>query len=372
MTGRQLLLDTLALRPTPVAPIAPFIHVNFVRAFFGRREVDEALDTIAVYEHFGFDIIHRNCTPALAVAALEGDQWQYEQTVARDGYNSTTTTVVHTPKGDLREVVRESWVSDYDCEYQRVEYLIKTEDDFNLLAEYMPPVETLDVAPIVRAKAALGDRGIVAPWVDGAFNYLTTWFRSLEDVLLDPLVNPGLYHRMMRFFLERNKQLLAQVIDAGADLLSASGNMASGKVVSEAFFREFLLPYERELIDFVQARGAPLLYHNCGYARRLLPAYNELGMRVYESLTPPPYGDTDLDEALRLLRPDLVLSGNLDQVDFLMRAGDAEIDAAARAVLDRVRPRGRFIFAATDYFHEFTPHRALHAMAEAGRRYSRY
>ena len=41
--------------------------------------------------------------------------------------------------------------------------------------------------------------------------------------------------------------------------------------------------------------------HNCGYARNLLPVYPSLGLLAYESLTPAPYGDTILEEAVEEL-----------------------------------------------------------------------
>ena len=48
--------------------------------------------------------------------------------------------------------------------------------------------------------------------------------------------------------------------------------------------------------------------------------YNQLDIDVWGYLTPPPFGDVDLDKALQVIRPDLVLRGNIDQVEFLVKA----------------------------------------------------
>ena len=73
-----------------------------------------------------------------------------------------------------------------------------------------------------------------------------------------------------------------------------------------------------------------VLYHNCGYARSLLPLYPGLGLRAYESLTPPPYGDTVLAEAVRAFGRGTTLLGGIDQLD-LLRTGEAhEIQTAIR------------------------------------------
>jgi len=365
MSTRSMLLSILDGERAGRVPVAPFIHVNYVRAFFGRQDIDPISDTIEVYRHFGFDTIHRNCTPAYDDVALEGENWHAESLVEKDDRGETTTTLVHTPRGDLRQVWRLNWVSEYDAEASPIEYLMKTERDLDILMDYQPPVGAIDTSPISRAKSALGEDGVTAPWVQGAFNHAGYFFRSPEDLMLDALTNPDFYGRLMAYFIERNKQIMRQYIEAGADALSCAGNIASGKMVSPAFFREFVMPYENELIDHVLGLGAKAVYHNCGYAAKLLPIYAEMKMSMYESLTPSPYGDTDLDQALGAFPPETVLSGNIDQIEFLRRATAAEIRARVREVLDRVRDRERFILATTDYFHEDTPHESIHALADA-------
>ena len=103
----------------------------------------------------------------------------------------------------------------------------------------------------------------------------------------------------------------------------------------------------------------------------LLPVLPRIGMSLYESLTPPPYGDTDLETALAAFDRSITLSGNIDQID-LLRQGPAEaIDEAVRLTLGRAAKRGNFILATTDYFNENTPEAHIIAFAEAARRYGR-
>lgn len=372
MTGKDRLLRTIRRQDVDRISVAPFIHVNFVKAFLGTDGIDLIAKTIEVYEHFGFDIIHRNCTPAYTEIGLDTPDWRVERTTVEDGRDQTTTTVVHTPKGDLREVYRTIWVSEYDAESSPVEYLIKSECDFELIEEFQPPVEMIDVSPIRRAKEMLGDRGLIAPWGQGAFNHVAIFYRALDDLILDAMTNPGFYSRMMEYFLRRNMSVLAQHIDAGVDICSCGGNIASGKLIGPAFFDEFVLPYEQRLIEFVQSRGAMFLYHNCGYAKNLLPSYTKLGMKLYESLTPPPYGDTDLQHAFNTLGDTATLCGGLDQIDFLRTASHSEIRARVKQILSIARPRGGFILGTTDYFHEETPLDNIAAFADAARELGHY
>jgi uroporphyrinogen-III decarboxylase len=135
-------------------------------------------------------------------------------------------------------------------------------------------------------------------------------------------------------------------------------------MVGPDFYRAFILPYEKELIDFIQGQGVAVLYHNCGYARSLLPLYPGLGLRAYESLTPPPYGDTVLEEAVRAFGRNTTLLGGIDQLD-LLRTG------TAGEILDTVRGRCHFILGTTDYFNENTPADKIRLLAEAGHRFGR-
>jgi uroporphyrinogen decarboxylase len=371
ITGRERLLRLLHGEPVDRIPVAPFIYSNFVKAFFNGHEIDVIAATIDVYEHFGFDIIHRNCGLAYEEPCGSTGNWEVEKNTTAEGRDQTTVTTVHTPRGDLRQVFRLAWVSDFDAEATPVEYLIKSPEDLEILMEYMPPVPDLDPSPIRRTRKLLGEKGLAAPWVQGAFNYAAFYFRRLDDLLMDAMLNPEFFHRLMRFTLDRNKTVIQNHIDAGAEVLSYAANIASGKVLNEDFFRSFIFSYEKELIDFIQGQGMAVIYHNCGCAKNLFPCYRDLGMRMYESLTPPPYGDTILEDAFNGIGPDPVLSGNIDQIEFLRTAEPESIRARVREVMDKAVKRGRFILATTDYFHEATPHDSIRTFADAGIEYGR-
>ena len=62
---------------------------------------------------------------------------------------------------------------------------------------------------------------------------------------------------MAGYFLERQKEHLAQVVRAGVDVLSYAGNIASGSLVGPEFFRKHVLAYEKRLIDFMPGRRRP-------------------------------------------------------------------------------------------------------------------
>jgi len=369
LTSRERLLRLFRHEPVDRIPTAPFIHVNYVKEFFGSHDVDWVTKTPEVYRHFGFDIIHRNCSPAANVFGPDGPNWKVESVVEERGRNTFTTTLIHTPAGDLRYTEALNWTYEYDAEAALQEYPIKSEADFELFTKYQPAHGLIDATDVRRGREAVGDEGIVAPWIQGAFNLAAFYYRKLDDLLLDAVLRPDFYAAMMNYFVERYQPFVKQIIDAGADVISYAGNIANGKLVSPAFFKQHIWPYEKSFIEYIQRQGAFVLYHNCGYARNLIPTYPSLGMAAYESLTPPPYGDTILADAVKAFGGQTCLSGNIDQITLLREGTPAAIEAAVRQTLDTARGKAPFILATTDYFNDNTPHDNIHALAEAGRKY---
>ena len=368
-SGRELLLRTLSQRPGERIPVSPFIHVNYVKEFFGTHDVDWVVKTPEVYQHFGFDIMHRNCSPAYEAYGPETPNWEIEVNIETTGRDETKTTIIHTPGGDLRCVEALRWTYEFDAEAAPSEYLIKTETDLDLMMRYQPNDAKTDASDIVRAREAVGEDGITAPWIQGAFNCVGYFYRKVDDLLIDALLNPKFYDRLMTYCVERYMNHVQTLIDAGPDVLSYGGNIANGKMVSPHYFKEYIWPYEKRLIAFIESQGVKVLYHNCGYARNLLPLYPSLEMSAYESMTPPPYGDTILTEAVKVFGNGTTLLGNIDQIDLLRYGAADEIEARVKDVLDTTRGSSHFILATTDYFNDNTPHDNIHALAEAGRRY---
>lgn len=374
MTGRQRLLDTFAGKRTDRVPVAPFIHTNVVNEWFGTPPEDPIAACLKLYQEFGFDVILRNYIPGshLAVGYATNENWVVaDRTVGDlscswDVYSTITTPErVMTSKKSFRRVTPNEVVS------ATTECFIKGPEDFEQFKKYQPPVKEYDLSLITHAREVVGDHGLTGPWVDGVFN-TCGGHRYLADLLQDPYEDDEFFLDMMEYFYGRVAAYVEQVFDAGADFISVSGNMASGSMAGPSMFRKYIMPFEKRLIDLAHSKGGKVIYHNCGDAKYLLPIYNEMGIDMYESLTAPPYGDTDLVTALNTIQPPTVLSGNLDQIHFLKVATPEEIRAEVKRVMDLVKPRGSFIFACTDYLCEGTPEANIRALAEAAMEYGKY
>lgn len=370
MTARERILGAIEGVPIDRVPVVPFIHANYVREFFGDREVDCVEKTIEVYDAFGFDAIHRNCTPAYDDIDLQGENWKCSVEHRPIGERDEDIVYrISTPEGELSQVLSLRWICEWDCEFGPVEYLLKTEQDLDLVLKYQPPVGRIDTECIGRANAVLGTHGVTAPWIQGVFNQAGYLYRALGELAIDPLVRPDFYRRMMEHSLERELAISRQFIEAGADFLSVGINIASGTMFDSAFCREYVLPYEKRLFEGIRAMGGKTIAHNCGCAGRLMSMYRDMGMTVYESMTPPPHGDTRIEQAIEELGPYAALMGGVDQIDLLRTGTPEDIGVAVRAIMDAAKGRCRFLLGTSDYFNENTPPENLHALARAGQEF---
>jgi uroporphyrinogen decarboxylase len=96
------------------------------------------------------------------------------------------------------------------------------------------------------------------PWT------LAVNLRGAENLIMDTATDPEFVHRLMRFTVEVAKDTGMAVAAAGAGL-SFSEAPASCSLISPKIFREFVLPYDRELVGFLREKRIGLTLHVCGF-----------------------------------------------------------------------------------------------------------
>jgi len=389
MNGRDRLLKTFKHEPVDRIPVAPLVYANAVYEMFDYRpDIETFYDPpdfdllgkcVEYCDHYGFD-----------VAMILGHVWDFfgwstyrDHTITRSWENwdvsisdirkpdaKQRTVDIRTPDGSLRHVEEYRKVSPYLVVWATAEYLIKTKEDFEILRKYCPPCDVMDCRMVTRARQAVGDKGIIYPGMQGAFNTLNV-FRRLDQIMQDPYIDEGFYREMIEYFSEWLIRRIPKWVQAGVDAIELGANLA-GSGVGPDFFERFVLNYENTLLEEIHRHGVFAGYHNCGDAAKIMHLYNRMPMECWGYLTPPPYGDVILEEALRVIRPDIILRGNIDHVDFLRKAKPGEIRTAVQQLLEKVKPRGNWILATTDFWIDNIPRENIMAFAQAGRDYGYY
>ena len=94
--------------------------------------------------------------------------------------------------------------------------------------------------------------------------------------------------------------------------------------------------------------------------------YNDLDIDVWGYVTTAPFGDVVLEDALKTIRPDMALRGNIDQVEFMIKATPAQVKERIKELLDQVKSRGNWILCTSDFFFDGTSYDNIRRLPKPG------
>jgi uroporphyrinogen-III decarboxylase len=380
MNASERLITTFKGKKADRMPISPFIYYNNIYEMFKYTpdinehlcpdDFDLAEKFVEYHDYFGFDVLFSLGLLWDQYIPDSAENWSVTITKAGDQDKQKRTTIVKTPDGELKQVMNFDRSSTYLVVFAVEEYLIKTKEDFEIFSKFVPPAKFIDCELMSRARRAVGNKGLVNVATHGAFNTLNQ-FRNLEDMMMDPVVDEGFYRTMMEFLLNWNIEHLLEVVKAGSDSIEIGGNLATSGV-GPKFFQDYVMDYENRLANRIHEAGAFVVYHNCGDAQKIMHLYNDLDIDVWGYVTTAPFGDVVLEDALKVIRPDMALRGNIDQVEFMIKATPDEVKERIRNLIEKVKPRGNWILCTSDFFFDGTPYKNIEAFTEAGLEYGRY
>ena len=162
------------------------------------------------------------------------------------------------------------------------------------------------------------------------------------------------FDKLMQFTTNRTLDYTKAFIDAGADVMLVGGNVPGGFLGAEVY-EQFILPYEKSYIDFIQKQGCPAVYHNCGEIMSLVASYKKLGAKVVEPFSPYPLGDADLRKAIDVVQGDYVVIGGVDQVNVLQKGTRERVRQATVETIEAGKKNGPFIIQSADFLEYDTP-----------------
>lgn len=284
----------------------------------------------------------RNIGPFLSAA----DSVPREVRRERKGGSVSATTIIHTPRGDLRSVVR---TDDDAYTGWRVESLLKDMEDVErfLSLPYVPPEP--DLNSFYERERKLGDEGVMmigrgdaVAAVAGLFDYQAfallmvdrpEVIRQLMDVMQERILN------LVRILTEQLSETLFRV--AGPELVGPC-------LMAPRYFKEYVLPYDRELISVIKRGGNFACIHCDGRLNAILEMIASMEPDVLEPLEPPGGGgDVALSEVKRRIGDQVCLIGNVLERDLEYLSTPDGIDTQVKEAIDTAAEGGGFVLAPT-------------------------
>lgn len=169
-------------------------------------------------------------------------------------------------------------------------------------------------------KEKVGGQLLIEGWIEGPCAEAAD-LRGINSLMIDFFDDPTFVRDLFEFVVEMELAFAKAQIDAGADILGMGDAAAS--LVGPQIYEEFVLPYERRMIEGIHELGGRVRLHICGNTSKSLEAIGTLQADM-----------VDLDfmvsvaAARQAMGPDQVFTGNIDPVAVLRNGTPEGITAA--------------------------------------------
>jgi len=215
-----------------------------------------------------------------------------------------------------------------------------------------------------------GEKAIVFLTHD-AFEY-SHYLRGMENLLMDYVTNPEFAHRLARLVIDYKKRVAEIAVDIGADFIVSGDDYAwrSAPIMSPAHFREFILPYLRELVDAVHGKGALFIKHTDGNIWPIIDMIVDAGIDALDPIEP--IAGMDIGDVKARYGDRIALIGNVDCTRLLPSGSVSEVEEAVKETIAKASVGGGHVLASSNSIHPAVDPRNYKAMIEAGRRFGEY
>lgn len=211
--------------------------------------------------------------------------------------------------------------------------------------------------------------GLPGAGTDGPFT-IACALRGPTELCLDMYLDPDFYHALMNLIVEATvARIYAFRERLGQPRESKAWGFADDSIalLSEATYREMVLPYHKRLVQEFGAEG-PNSIHLCGDATHLFRTIrDELKVTHFDTGFPVDHG-----RLRRELGPDVTIQGG-PHVEVLRTGTPEAIRAETRRILQSgVTEGGRFILREGNNLAPGTPPENVAAMYQACQEFGRY
>ncbi len=333
MTGRERVINHLDGKPVDHLPAMP-ITMMFAGDQIGAKYRDYATDhrvmveaQIATARKFDFDYVSTISDPAREAADLGADvQYLEDQPPAIIESNARLAD-----KNDL------AWLN---------------------FPDPLGGGRMQDrVQGVALFKERIGDEKLIEGWVEGPCAEAAD-LRGINTLMLDFYDDPKFVRELFAFVTENAIRFARPQVEAGADIIGVGDAAAS--LIGPQLYEEFVVDYERKLIDAIHAMGCRTRLHICGRTTKLLPWMGNFGSEMVDLDWMVPF-----TEARQKSAEGQVLSGNIDPVAVLRNGTPEDIQAKLAACHRDAGPR--YIVCAGCEVVRDTPEENVHAMVEYAR-----
>jgi len=194
---------------------------------------------------------------------------------------------------------------------------------------------------------------------------------SLENILMDYALRPGLVSDLARITTDHCLEALETIAKKGADFVVMPCDMAflHNAMMGPAHYDEFIGPYQKEIVARGHELGLKMVKHSDGKVHSLLPKWIEEG---FDGLHPFQPQCIDIAEAKKEYGERACILGNIDCAYLLVFGTTDEVRQSVKDTITKVAPGGGYIISSSNTIHPGVKPENYIAMVEAAREFGKY
>lgn len=244
-----------------------------------------------------------------------------------------------------------------------------TENDFR---NYTPPKPTLEELQLLHfARQRFADQKALFWMMRGTF-VRATRLLGLENFMVNIYDNPQFVHSVCKMVTEYNLAKIELLQQSGLDVLIVEDDIADKNrpFISTEHFKEFINPYNRQLVEKAHSLGLKVIRHSDGNLWSIMDILVETG---YDGLNPlEPQAGMDLKKVKEYTGNKLCLLGNIDCQELLSSGSTDDVYKAVKDAIDVAGKDGGLIICSSNSLHPGVKPENCIAMFEATKKYGRY
>ena len=200
-----------------------------------------------------------------------------------------------------------------------------------------------------------------------------SWFLrgGMETLLTDYILNPQLVHDLASIAVEFQVAVIDHLLGIGVDVIVMNGDLAGERTVlmSPDHYREYIKPYEKQVVDYAHSKGAKVIRHTDG---NIWPILDDLVECGFDGIHPFQPQCMDIGEAKRHIAGKTCIIGNIDCRDLLPFGTEDEVERAVKKTIEIAAPGGGYIISSSNTIHPNCRPENYVAMVKAAHKYGVY
>ena len=195
-----------------------------------------------------------------------------------------------------------------------------------------------------------------------------------QNALMFLVTDAGKCRDILARYAEGTADLARRQAERGVDAILISSAFAGSGFISRDWYRDFVHPYEKRVVDAVRERHPelPVYVHTCGSIGDRLELMVESGLNGVDTLDPPPLGDVVLADAVERLWGKAFIKGNIDPVNTLLNSDVDTVRADAKQRILTAGPGGGYILSSACSVAPRVDPRNLAVLVEVAEQYGRF